>query len=50
MVVNGGYRGCRAILKNLDANNFCVTIVIDSVKIIYNFLIEELSINLYFIW
>jgi hypothetical protein len=32
MIVNGAYRGCRAILKSLDAKNFCVSITIDSVK------------------
>ena len=31
MVVNGAYRGCRALLNKLDADNFCVTITIDSV-------------------
>ncbi|XP_057366863.1 DNA/RNA-binding protein KIN17-like [Daphnia carinata] len=30
MVVNGAYRGYRAVLKSLDAKNFCVTIIIDS--------------------
>lgn len=30
MVVNGAYRGYRAVLKSLDAKNFCVTITIDS--------------------
>lgn len=33
MVVNGAYRGSKAILKSLDAKNFCVTIVIDSVTL-----------------
>jgi len=29
-VVNGAYRGCRAILNHLDVTNFCVSITIDS--------------------
>lgn len=33
MVVNGAYRGYRAVLKSLDAKHFCVTITIDSVLI-----------------
>ena len=33
MVVNGAYRGYRAILKSLDTKNFCVTIVVDSVSL-----------------
>lgn len=34
MVVNGAYRGYRAILNELDEKNFCVTITIDSVRLI----------------
>ncbi|PSN31732.1 DNA/RNA-binding protein KIN17 [Blattella germanica] len=32
LVVNGAYRGCTAILKGLDEDNFCVTIEISSGK------------------
>ena len=31
-VVNGGYRGCKAILNRLDEKNFSVSITIDSVS------------------
>ncbi len=34
-VVNGAYRGHRAILEALDAKNFCVTIQIDQVCRMY---------------
>ena len=32
LVVNGAYRGTRAILEALDTANFCVSVRIDQVK------------------
>ena len=37
-MVNGAYRGSRAILNHLDTKNFCVTITIDSVRLVNTFL------------
>jgi hypothetical protein len=31
MVVNGAYRGTRAILESIDVDNFCATVKIDQV-------------------
>ncbi len=40
-VVNGAYRGHRAILEALDTKNFCVTIQIDQVRLIYEYTINQ---------
>ena len=35
LVVNGAYRGHKAILETLDTSNFCATIRIDQVSLYY---------------
>ena len=35
MVVNGAYRGVRAVLETMDTSNFCVSVRIDQVHVIF---------------
>lgn len=33
MVVNGAYRGTRAVIQSIDMDHFCATVKIDEVRV-----------------